>query len=129
MFNVAYLTSGRCALAALLICATCGAMPLRAETPEELDSLAGPTSEVRAGMTLARAQASRGELLEALASVERVLFRHPEAREAQLLHASLRCRVDDPLGARAEFARLDRKQFHGSAWADAMAPCAAPGRN
>jgi hypothetical protein len=125
MINAAHLASGRCALTALLICATCGTLPLRAETPEELDSLAGPTSEARAGMSLARAQAARGELLEALASVERVLARHPEALEAQLLHASLRCRVDDVPGAQAEFARLDRKQFRSAAWAEANAPCVA----
>jgi uncharacterized protein HemY len=116
---------GSCGRAWLVVLALGAAAPLRAGTPEELDSLVAPTTEVAAGMSLARAQIARGELLEALGSVERVLARRPEAREAQLLHASLRCRIDDIAGGQAELARLDRRKFRNSDWADATAPCAA----
>jgi hypothetical protein len=116
----------KAAFAVLAAGAALAAQALPAETPEQLDGLVSPTTEVRQGMDLARVQAMRGELLEALASLERVLTRHPEAKEAQLLHASLRCRVDDGPGAQAEFARLNPKQFPKNAWTEATSVCTVP---
>ena len=98
---------------------------VRAETVEELVSLTYPATDANNGLAQAREQIGRGELIEAMATLERLLIYHPGSKEAQLLHASLLCRVDDPEGAGVEFGRLRRKDFRRPQWDEARAPCNA----
>ena len=110
-----------------LLPATVLIAPARAETVEQLDWLSQMADRPASGLQLASDQAARGELLDALATLERVLTTHPEAKEAQLRHAGLLCRVDDREGAAAEFSRLKEREFEKKAWHEAKASCAANG--
>ena len=92
----------------------------------ELDTMSRASGEVAPGIALARRQIANGELLGALATLERVLTYHPTADEALLLHASVTCRVDDRGGALIEFEQLDRDSLAAKIWADATAPCTPP---
>lgn len=100
------------------------APPARAVEVAELEMLSRATDAVDPGMSLAQEQASRGELLGAVTTLERLLINHPEAIQAQLLHASLLCRLDDRSGASVEFDALRRRDFEDPVWTDAIAPCA-----
>ena len=92
----------------------------------ELDAMSRASGEVAPGIALARRQIANGELLGALATLERVLTYHPTSDEALLLHASLTCRVDDRSGALIEFEQLDRDSVAAKSWADATAACNPP---
>lgn len=100
------------------------AAPGRAEEPGALDSLSRATDRVDAGIALARDQINRGELPGAMATLERLMINHPDAVQAQLLHASVLCHLDDRIGASVEFAALRRAAFKDRDWKDATAPCA-----
>jgi uncharacterized protein HemY len=121
------LTLVLCAIAA---CSS-GAASLAQTTADpavELDSLSRASADVARGLALARKQIGRGDLLGAMATLERVLINHPEADEALLLHASLLCRLDDREGALIEFDELRGREFPDQIWAEATAPCdATPG--
>jgi predicted Zn-dependent protease len=97
--------------------------PAAAETLEELDALAQTSQDEALGIQLAQQQAARGEFLDALATLERVLAVHPKSDPARLLHAVYLCRVDDKLGAAVEFDKLRRKKYSDAQWADALAQC------
>ncbi len=99
------------------------AVPVRAGDLAELDQLSSATDKVDQGMSLAREQVRRGELLAAAATLQRLMITHPEALPVQLLHASLLCRLDDRAGAAVEFDGLRRKDFKDQDWNEAMAPC------
>jgi len=101
----------------------CAAVPAVGQTFADLDALSDQTSEEASGLDLARQQAERGQLLEALATLERVLALFPKSREARFDHAMLLCRVGDPQGAEAEFARLDEDDYERGALAKARAGC------
>ena len=108
------------------LAATIAGPALAAAPPDplaELDSLSRASDEVAPGVALARRQIAVGELLGALATLERVLTAHPESDEALLLHASLVCRVDDRSGAFIEFEQLTQDRVSERAWAEATAPC------
>ncbi|WP_421853158.1 hypothetical protein [Novosphingobium sp.] len=110
--------------AAMLGCAVLIAMaPARADELSELDQLSSATDKVDQGMVLARDQIGHGQLLDAAATLQRLMIVHPEALPAQLLHASLLCRLDDRTGAAVEFEALRRKDFKDQDWNEAMAPC------
>lgn len=115
----------RLALYTFAICIPLWIAPARAETIEQLDWLSQMAGRPGSGLQLASDQAARGELLDALATLERVLTTHPEAKEAQLRHASLLCRVDDREGAGAEFSRLKERDFGKRDWIEARAACGA----
>ena len=106
-------------------------IPVRADDIGDLDALSRATDDTKTGLALAREQTSGGDLTGAMATLERLLINHPDSDEAQLLHASLLCRLDDRTGAQGEFAALRKRDFRGQAWKDANAPCAvanaAPG--
>jgi len=106
-------------LAALLV----GVAPAAAQDLAALDALSDRSAEETGGLALAREQAARGELLEALATLERVLALFPKSPAARLDHAVLLCRVGDPQGAEAEFARLDAEDYPSGALAQARAAC------
>lgn len=99
------------------------AVPASAETLEELDALAQTSQDEALGIQLAQQQAARGDFLDALATLERVLAVHPKSDPARLLHAVYLCRVDDKLGAAVEFDKLRRKKYSDAQWADALAQC------
>ena len=107
--------------------------PLRAEVQtggqtdaaSDLDPLSRATDDAKTGLSLVREQTAGGDLTGAMATAERLLINHPDSDEAQLLHASLLCRLDDRSGASSEFAALRKRDFRGQAWKDANAPCQA----
>ena len=82
------------------------AAPSSAETIAELEALSRGSATPGAGIALARRQMGRGELTDALATLERVLINHPQARDAQLLRAGVLCQLDDRGGSTAEFGQL-----------------------
>ena len=106
-------------LAALVL-----AQPASAQSLEDLDQLVQGSVKPADGLALARAQVGSGGLLDALATLERVLTVEPKHKQARLLHASLLCRIDDRDGAAAEFARLRSKDYKKAEWSAALMPCA-----
>ncbi len=123
--SFAPIAMGLC-LASLLVLS-----PLRAAVPDgtqgdeasDLDALSRSTDDAKQGLALVREQTSLGDLTGAMATLERLMINHPDSNEAQLLHASLLCRLDDRAGAQGEFASLRKSDFRGQAWKDANAPC------
>ncbi|MCB2073603.1 MAG: hypothetical protein H6917_07770 [Novosphingobium sp.] len=106
-----------------LTAASLGALPARAETPAELDALSRATDQPGSGVALARRQIASGELLDALATLERVILNHPEDEEARLLHAGVTCSIDDRRGALVELDVLRGREFSDSLWDEATADC------
>lgn len=86
-------------------------VPLAAQTIEDLDALSDQTADEGSGIDTALQQTARGDLLEALATLERVLTQFPESAEARFNHAMLLCWIDDPQGAEVEFGRLDEDDY------------------
>ena len=107
-----------CLLASLVLpqCAS-------AQSLEDLDRLVLNSAKPADGLALARSQAGAGDLLDALATLERVLAVDPKHKQAKLLHASLLCRIDDRDGAAAEFARLRAKDYNQPDWSAAQVLC------
>src|SRR5258708_17641152 len=97
--------------------------PARADSLAELDALSQSTASVAPGLALARRQIGNGELLGALATLERLLMHRPDAGEALLLHASLLCRLDDRSGSVVEFDYLRGHGVPDQLWNEATAPC------
>jgi hypothetical protein len=95
------------------------------QTLEDLDRLVVVSQKPADGLALARLQAESGAMLDAIATLERVLAADPKHKAARLFHASLLCRVDDLDGARVEFARLKPGDYKKADWAAALAPCNA----
>lgn len=90
----------------------------------ELDMLSRGSVQAGPGIALARRQIGEGDLMAAVATLERVLMGNPNADAALLLHATLLCRLDDRDGARAELAALDRPVL-ATAWAEMTGACGA----
>ena len=97
--------------------------PAAADTLGDLDQLAMAAEDPEQGFALASSLAASGALVEALATLERTLAAHPKTKRAQLLHASILCRLDDRSGGEVEFARLKKGDFKKAEWAEARAPC------
>jgi hypothetical protein len=95
----------------------------QSDEASDLDALSRASDDPKTGLALVREQTSVGDLTGAMATVERLLINHPDSDEAQLLHASLLCRLDDRAGASSEFSALRKRDFRGQAWKDANAPC------
>lgn len=91
----------------------------------DLDALSRASDGLATGMALARRQIASGELLGALATLERVLTAHPEADQALLLYASVTCRVDDRSGALISFEQVSSDAVSSRAMNEATAPCTA----
>ena len=92
----------------------------------ELDALSRETATGAGGLALARSQSGSGDLLGALATIDRILMTEPTAGQALLLRASLLCRIDDKAGGAAQFARLRKRDFARNDWAQASQACAKP---
>jgi hypothetical protein len=110
-----------CAIALLLAALGTSAT---AETVAELQAMARSSEAPASGTALARRQIANGNLLDALATLERVLILHPEARDAQLLRAGVICELDDRAGSTAEFDQL-RGRVADNILRDAISRCDA----
>ena len=99
--------------------------PLIAQSLEEIDILVQQTADEERGIAMAREQIERGELLEALATLERVLTVSPESAEARFNHAMLLCWIDDPQGGLVEFERLDEDDYKEGVLEQAITTCAS----
>ena len=110
------------AVAALL----CSAMPAHAETAAQLDALSRSAQQPGTGLALARRQIRDGDLLGAMATLERVAINAPDNREARLLHAGLLCRLDDRQGSLIEFDNLRGSDFSDALWEEATGACEQP---
>jgi hypothetical protein len=119
---------GKCLAGMVLAWGCLACLPLGAETLEELDALSDLSADEAAGINAASAQASRGEYLDALATLERVLAVHPKSRAARLIHAVYLCRIDDRRGGLVELDRLKEKHYERQQLAEARAICAPGGR-
>lgn len=102
-----------------------GAGPAHAETAGQLDTLSRATDKPSTGMALARRQIGNDELLEAMATLERVLMNYPDNLEARALHAGLLCRIDDRRGAITEFDALRGLDVPQPVSVEARQPCKA----
>lgn len=89
--------------AAVALAAGLGAAQAGAETAAQLDAASQATDKAPAGIALARRQIASDELLDAMATLERVMMNNPANLEARALHAGLLCRIDDRRGAVLEF--------------------------
>jgi hypothetical protein len=97
--------------------------PALADTLTQLDNLSRTSSDSETGIAFARNQIKSGDLLGAMATLERILIGHPESDEALLLHASLLCRLDDRTGSLIEFDYLRGQNIPQDVWTEATAPC------
>jgi hypothetical protein len=98
-------------------------LPASAETLQELDALSDLSADEEAGIAAARDQAARGEYLEALATLERVLAVHPKSRDARLIHAVYLCQVDDQRGGLVEIDQLKAKHYASGVLDEARNMC------
>ncbi|WP_417591429.1 hypothetical protein [Parasphingorhabdus sp.] len=94
-----------------------------AETLPELDAMAEVAVDEEKGIAFAQEQSARGEYLEAIATLERVLALHPKSDSARLLHAVNLCKIDDQLGGAVELGKLKQKNFAPELWAEVMKLC------
>ncbi|MEE4155019.1 MAG: tetratricopeptide repeat protein [Erythrobacter sp.] len=113
--------------AAWLVASLLAAAPLAAQSLGELDAIADASASEEGGIALSLEQTERGDLLGALATLERVLALFPKSAEARFNHAMLLCWLDDPQGALAEFQRLEEDDYAPGALEQARANCAAAG--
>lgn len=114
------------ALAAALACL---AVPAAAETLEELDALSDTTADEKAGIAAAQEQAARGDFLDAISTLERVLAAFPKSADARLLHAAYLCLIDDKPGGAVELGKLKEKDYVGDDFAFARERCGVAGGN
>lgn len=103
--------------------------PALADTLAQLDNLSRTSTDAGTGIVFARNQIKTGDLLGAMATLERILISHPDSDDALLLHASLLCRLDDRTGSLIEFDYLRGHNIPDDVWAEATAPCEAESRN
>lgn len=108
-----------------ILASLCFSAPAEAQSIEVIDQLVQTSAKPKDGLIQARSQVSAGSWLEALATLERVLASAPNVKQARLLHASILCRIDDPDGAKVEFAQLRSGDYKKAEWAAATAPCDA----
>ena len=119
----------RCVAAAVLLCGLPAGIPASAETLEELDALSDVSIDEATGIALARDQAGRGEYLDALATLERLLAVHPKSHEAKLIHAVYLCEIDDRQGGLVEIGKLKKKYYGEELLAEARAMCERDGES
>jgi Tfp pilus assembly protein PilF len=101
----------------------------RAATLAELDAVSRASDQSGTGIALARKQIAAGELLDARATLERVILNHPDNDDARLLHARLLCRLDDMDGARLEFEALRGHRISPAPLGEGGLACPGDGGN
>lgn len=108
-------------------------LPVQAQDTTALEALATASQAEEEGTALAQQQAARGEWLEALATLDRVLAVNPRSQRSRLLHALYLCEVDDKQGGLLELSRLrprelaERRRDGEAILANAEARCRAAG--
>lgn len=112
-----------CLIGTLLACGGLTGTQLCAETLQELDALSDLSADEATGIAAAREQAGRGEYLEALATIERVLAVYPKSRDARLIHALYLCKIDDKRGGLVEIGKLKKKDYGEQLLAEARTMC------
>jgi hypothetical protein len=105
--------------------AAAAALSSPAGAQDDADALVVASQQVDSGMALAQRQVAGRDLLGAVATLERVLFAHPEAIPPRLYYASLLCRLDDSEGAGVELNLLAGKPIADADWAGVTAACGA----
>ena len=116
---------GLCGLAGfILLCSALNSGPLGAQTIDQLDTLSDLSADEAGGIAQAKQQGERGEYLEALATLERVLAVYPKSHEARLIHAIFLCKVDDRQGGLVELGKLKKKHYGKELLAESRALCA-----
>ena len=110
-------------LAAALFIVAQPVTAVHAETLPELDVMAEVALDEEKGIAFAQDQSARGEFLEAIATLERVLALHPKSDSARLLHAVNLCKIDDQLGGAVEIGKLKQKNFAPELWAEVLTLC------
>lgn len=110
------------ALAAIAMTAL-AALPAGAATLEQLESMSDLSQDEQSGIAAAQAQQARGEWLEALGTLERVLADNPKSAAARLLHALYLCKVDDRLGGQVELEELRAKDYPEGTYNQVRAEC------
>jgi hypothetical protein len=88
-----------------------------------LDAISYATDRPETGIALANDQINAGDLVDGLATLERVLLNHPDSISARVFRASLMCRLDDPQGAMLEFQELRARGVTDAALQEASKPC------
>jgi len=89
----------------------------------EIDTLSDIATDEEAGIAEASKQAAAGDLLEALATLERVLAVQPKSQGARLLHAVYLCDIDDKQGGLVALNQLKKKDIGEEALSAAYARC------
>ena len=115
----------------LLLASALPAQSAAAQDLATLDQFADATTTKSGGIEFARKQAERGDLHEAIATLDRVLSAEPKAHEARRLQALYLCRMDDRLGGAVILADLIqkkriRKQFDPAELEEVKAVCRIP---
>jgi hypothetical protein len=107
----------------LLGLSAAGLLSPAARAQADADALVAATQQLDSGMALARQQVAAADLPGALATLERVLFAHPQVVPPRLLYASLLCRLDDRQGAELELGLLAGRPIADADWAGVAAAC------
>lgn len=97
--------------------------PPSAEAGDMLDPLVDASANLESGLGLALRQQQSGLLLEAMATLERLLLSYPESADAMIMHAGLLCRLDDVVGGKAELAVLTQRGIDAASLAGAQSSC------
>lgn len=105
--------------------ATIFSSPVHAQSAasDNAEALADAALQIETGMSLARRQIAETDLLGAAATLERVLFVHPESPEPRLVYASLLCRLDDSEGAAVELRLVKPEAITDEAWREVTDAC------
>ena len=115
--------TGRIPCLLLALCAALGMPAPAAGAQDDAEALIAASQQLDSGMALARRQIADTDLPAAAATLERLLFAHPEAVPARLLYASLLCRLDDRQGAEVELTLLAGREVADGDWGEVAAAC------
>lgn len=108
---------------ALMLAALAAPALAQDDPADELDALSRGSASASAGLALARTQSDSGDLLGALATLDRVLIVDAASQPALLLRGGLLCRIDDLAGGRAQLGRLKKRDFPKELWTQAQTAC------
>lgn len=104
------------------------AAPVQAQTLEDLDRLSDLSATEQGGIAAARDLAGGGDLLEAIATLERVMAANPRSVDARILHAFYLCAIDDLQGARVELDVMEDDDIDPQALAEVRNRCPGASR-